>query len=190
MGQADRDKWDAKYALPPAARPPVNPWLAACEAGIRGGGCGRALDVACGLGADSLWLAERGWNVTGIDISAAGLAHARSAGPHIDWRCVDLDDGWPGPERFDLIVICRFLDREVLPRLVAARLAPGGWLVFTTFVRSAAGHGRAMPVRFLLEPGEIGTLFPELTVVRSVESPHPSLPEGEPMAGLLARRGA
>jgi tellurite methyltransferase len=188
---ADREKWDRKYAVAPDARPPVNPWLAACEAEIRmavSRPAPRALDVACGLGVESLWLAERGWNVTGVDISEAGLNFARSAGPSIDWRCVDLDDGWPGPEQFDMIVICRFLDRETLPKLVSSRLAPGGWLVHTTFVRSATGHSRAMNSRFLLEPGELCRLFPELEVVQSVESPHPSLPDGEPMAGLLARR--
>jgi tellurite methyltransferase len=194
---ADREKWDRKYAEAPAARPAVNPWLAACEAEIhdvafaRSGSAPRALDVACGLGVESAWLAERGWDVTGVDISEAGLDRARSLAPTVDWRCVDLDEGWPGPERFDLIVICRFLDRAMLPRLVSARLAPGGWLVHTTFVRSASadrsgGHG--MNPRFLLEPGEHSRLFPELEIVRAVESPHVALPAGEPMAGLLARK--
>ncbi len=109
----------------------------------------------------------------------------------VDWRCVDLDDGWPGPERFDLIVICRFLDRDMLPRLVSARLASGGWLVHTTFVRSAfvdRGLGHGMNPRFLLEPGELPRLYPKLEIVRAVESPHAALPTGEPMAALLARK--
>jgi hypothetical protein len=45
-----------------------------------------------------------------------------------------------------------------------------------------------MNPRFLLEPGEHSRLFPELEIVRAVESPHVALPAGEPMAGLLARK--
>jgi 2-polyprenyl-3-methyl-5-hydroxy-6-metoxy-1,4-benzoquinol methylase len=35
---------------------------------------GRALDVECGEGADSLWLAQQGWRVTGVDITQSALS--------------------------------------------------------------------------------------------------------------------
>jgi SAM-dependent methyltransferase len=41
---------------------------------------GRALDVGCGEGADAIWLARRGWTVTGIDISDVAVRRAREAG--------------------------------------------------------------------------------------------------------------
>src|SRR6201992_1610540 len=59
---------------------------------------GRAIDVGCGEGADAIWLAQQGWEVTGTDISPVGLEraadNARAAGAEIaeriTWRQVDL----------------------------------------------------------------------------------------------------
>lgn len=57
---------------------------------------GTALDVGCGEGADAIWLAERGWRVTGIDVSARALGRAaraaEMAGADVDWRAVGLAD--------------------------------------------------------------------------------------------------
>ena len=54
---------------------------------------GRALDVGCGEGADAIWLAQRGWTVTAIDISAVAIARAREAagraGVEVQWVCGD-----------------------------------------------------------------------------------------------------
>jgi SAM-dependent methyltransferase len=55
---------------------------------------GRALDVGCGEGADAIWLAERGWAVTAIDVSDVAVgratAAARRAGVTVEWRCADV----------------------------------------------------------------------------------------------------
>lgn len=54
----------------------VNPRLAEVAAGLPSG---RALDLGCGEGADALWLAERGWQVVAVDISATALQRAAEA---------------------------------------------------------------------------------------------------------------
>jgi SAM-dependent methyltransferase len=106
---------------------------------------GRALEVACGEGADAIWLAQRGWAVTAVDISPAGLAkaqaHAQAAGAEvaarIQWREVDLFGEEPVElGRFDLVtshylhlppsVMDRALDR------LAAAVAPDGELLYVT----------------------------------------------------------
>ncbi|HEV3226751.1 MAG TPA: class I SAM-dependent methyltransferase [Acidimicrobiales bacterium] len=55
---------------------------------------GRALDVGCGEGADAIWLAQRGWTVTAIDISDVAVSRAREAaqlaGAAVDWVCGDV----------------------------------------------------------------------------------------------------
>jgi ubiquinone/menaquinone biosynthesis C-methylase UbiE len=62
---------------------------------------GTALDVGCGEGGDAIWLARRGWRVTGADFSANGLAraarHAAAAGvaDRIDWWQVMPGRSWP-----------------------------------------------------------------------------------------------
>lgn len=67
---------------------------------------GRALDLGCGEGGDALWLAERGWTVTAVDISATAVERARAEatrrGLDVDWQQRDLSESLPvGP--FDLV---------------------------------------------------------------------------------------
>lgn len=100
---------------------------------------GRALDLGCGQGADAIWLAERGWDVTAVDISRNALdraaEHARDAGVDdaIRWERHDLAASFPdGP--FDLVSACFLqspvdLPRETILRTAAATVAPGGRLL-------------------------------------------------------------
>jgi len=98
---------------------------------------GRALDLGCGEGADAIWLAERGWRVTGVDVSATALgraaAHARDRGVEVAWVEADLAH-WEAPGRFDLVTAfflhspVDFPRAEILTRAAAA-LAPGGVLL-------------------------------------------------------------
>ena len=98
---------------------------------------GRALDLGCGEGGDALWLAERGWQVTAVDLSPTaldrGAAEAARRGLVVDWQCVDLSERLPsGP--YDL-VSAQFLQSPVaLPRAevlrrAAAEVATGGVLL-------------------------------------------------------------
>jgi SAM-dependent methyltransferase len=100
---------------------------------------GRALDLGCGEGADALWLAERGWHVTAVDISqtaldrAAADAVARNLADRIDFQCHDLMSHFPSGV-FDL-VSAQFLhstvpmDRARLLRRAADAVTTGGSLV-------------------------------------------------------------
>lgn len=102
---------------------------------------GTALDVGCGEGADAIWLAERGWRVTAVDISAIaiqrGVARAAELGTavarRIDWFQGDLSQWSPGAARYDL-VSAQFLHlpkepRETIFRRLAAAVAPRGTLL-------------------------------------------------------------
>lgn len=100
---------------------------------------GKALDAGCGHGAETLWLAARGWAVTAVDFSPAALAHARSTaealGPEVagrvDWVEGDLGTWEPPPDRFDLVV-CLYVHAagSVVERVrrLASGVAPGGTL--------------------------------------------------------------
>jgi SAM-dependent methyltransferase len=100
---------------------------------------GRALDLGCGEGADAVWLARWGWQVTATDISRVALeraaVHAAEAGvaDRIDWQWHDLGATFPEGE-FDL-VSAQFLHsmgdlpREEILRKAAAAVAPGGVLL-------------------------------------------------------------
>lgn len=151
---------------------------------------GRALDLACGSGRASVFLARAGFTVQGWDIdrSALDLARAFAAREHaaVEFREVDLEQGEP-PARdgaFDLIVVLRYLHRPLFPWLEAA-LAPGGALVYETFRHGQELFGHPTRPRHLLEPGELARAFPTLTVESYEETPATAPPV---MSRLLARR--
>ena len=102
---------------------------------------GSALDVGCGEGADAIWLAERGWHVTAIDLSGValrrGAARAEQMGANvverIEWVHADLITWDPGSAHYDL-VSTQYLHlpsalRAVLFDRLAAAVAPGGTLL-------------------------------------------------------------
>lgn len=101
-----------------------------------------ALDVGCGEGADAIWLAEQGWEVTAVDVSTValerGASHAAEVGVgvanRIEWRHEDLRT-WDGPESrsYDL-VSSQFTpipveSRQSMFRRLAKAVAPGGTLL-------------------------------------------------------------
>ncbi|MFJ2608544.1 class I SAM-dependent methyltransferase [Streptomyces sp. NPDC087425] len=98
---------------------------------------GRALDVGCGEGGDALWLARRGWRVTGADISATALERAVAAGADVadrtEWTRADLTLTPPPADAFDLVSVHYFpFPRTAsLDGLVRA-VAPGGTLLFVS----------------------------------------------------------
>lgn len=97
---------------------------------------GRALDLACGEGRNAVWLASRGWTVTGIDFSqvgltkAAGLAEANDV--TIEWIVEDVTAGEPTRE-FDLVIVFYLQvpepERRAAFSRAARELAPGGTLL-------------------------------------------------------------
>lgn len=102
---------------------------------------GTALDVGSGEGADSIWLASRGWHATGIDVSTVALDRAaqRAAGAgkevadRITWQHADLLSWDPAPLQFDL-VSAQFMHLprpalESLHRRLAAAVRRGGALL-------------------------------------------------------------
>ncbi|WP_031469172.1 class I SAM-dependent methyltransferase [Sciscionella sediminilitoris] len=97
---------------------------------------GRALDLGCGEGADAIWLAERGWQVTAVDISAVAVeraAAAAGADSGIDWQQGDPRVAAPPRRSFDLVSaqyfpVLRETGHRTLRGLLDA-VAPGGTLL-------------------------------------------------------------
>jgi SAM-dependent methyltransferase len=98
---------------------------------------GTALDVGCGEGADAMWLAERGWQVTGVDISQVALDRAAAQGAarglRVDWVQADLLAEPPTEAAFDLVT-AHFMqlptpERVALYDRLAAAVRPGGTLL-------------------------------------------------------------
>ena len=96
---------------------------------------GTALDVGCGEGADAVWLAGRGWRVTGLDVSARALERAARAaalaGVEVEWRHLGLED-LPDRASYDLVSVFYPAllrgDGSVI-RVLLGAVAPGGTLL-------------------------------------------------------------
>lgn len=113
---------------------------------------GTALDAGCGAGAEAIWLAERGWRVTGADIAAAALeraaerACARGLAGQVEWVRADLSVWDPGT-RFDLVTT--HYAHPAMPQLefydrTASWVAPGGTLLIVGHLHHQAdGDGQA-----------------------------------------------
>jgi SAM-dependent methyltransferase len=186
----DRIRWDDRYA----ARSPIDVTgaqppdaLAMLDEGMftQLPTTGRALDIACGVGAQSLWLAERGLQVVALDVSPVAVelteAAAAAAGrtDSIDARVHDLDAGLPEDVGGVAVIVCqRFRGRNLYPQIAAA-LTPGGVAIVT--VLSAVGHD-GMPGEFHAPAGELVEAFATSAVDIVAQS------ERDGLASIIVRR--
>ncbi len=183
MASSDRDRWNQRYTEPITRlwkdpqkllvryAPPVRPGI-------------RALELACGLGLDAMWLADQGYTVDAIDISINALRKARAgmlerALTGVNFIVADLDH-CPLPRYdYDLVYGFRFLDRELFPAL-RDRVRPGGLVIYETL------NVRWLEIRpetrrsHMLAMGELITFFPDWDVLHFDESTR--------MSGIVARK--
>jgi len=157
-----RGKWNERYAGAGLylGREPSR-FLAENFALIKSLAPGKAaLDIACGEGRNSIFLAQNGFDVSGLDISEEGLAKAdrwaKADGLAVAFRCIDLEE-FAFTESYDLIINFNFLLRGLVPMMVDA-LNPGGLIVFDTILDSPTLEGFHNR-EFLLRPGELREIF-------------------------------
>ena len=123
----------------------------------------RALDLAMGRGRHALVLAEHGFRVFGVDVNLdavrGAVAQAAAHGLVVRGWCADLTEFPLARERFELIVVTRYLQRDLFPPLRDA-LTPGGVLLYETFTEAQRGRGRGpTSPDHLLAPGELRARF-------------------------------
>jgi SAM-dependent methyltransferase len=133
MSDRDRKRWNARYLKSLGGTDP-SPIL---KKHWRLASCGNALDIACGNGRNSIFLAAKGFVVDAVDISTVATSRLEGRHPNITVICADLD-AWDIPHnRYDLIVNVRFLDRRLFP-LIRKGLRTGGVLIFESFMDGEA----------------------------------------------------
>lgn len=160
--EEDRIKWDKKYqgeklffSLTPSK------FLSESLRRVRNLVPGnRALDVACGEGRNSIYLAREGFDVTGIDISGEGLARGieRAEREGVDVHFIQADlDFYTLTESYDLIVNFNFLLRPLVVQEIES-LSSGGVLILETIMEGPKLLG-AHKKDYLLQPGELERTF-------------------------------
>lgn len=169
------DDWDRRYAEPRlvwSAEP--NRFLAEEAAGLPPG---RALDLACGEGRNAVWLAGRGWEVTGVDFSPVAIEKARrmATGAGVTARFVraDLADHVPEPTSADLVALVYLQVPEPLRTTVLTRAAgalrPGGTLLWIAhdLANLDGGYGGPRDPAVLSTPEGVAAALAGLDVVRA-----------------------
>jgi tellurite methyltransferase len=161
------------------------PWVAANLPGSR-----QALDLAVGRGRHVETLGAAGFEVYGVDRDWSALRDAVEQGSRsgiaIKVWCGDLTAAAPLPEcRFDLVLVTRYLQRDLIAAIGAA-VRPGGFVIYETFLRDQVRHGRGpTSPDHLLVPGELRSSFERFTTVFYEEVNEP-----DELARLVARREA
>ncbi len=196
--------WDARYTEQSkmwSGQP--NGALVAEVAGLAPG---RVLDVGCGEGADAVWLAKGGWDVTALEVSGVALerakAHAQEAGVQIRWVHAGLAEAQLPPGSFDLVsaqypALLRTPDAAAEHAMLAA-VAPGGvlLLVHHAGMDSAEKHDNGFdPADYVWPPMVTAMLDDHWEVLRDEQRPRVTPDSGagahhaEDLVLLARRRG-
>ncbi|MGW0504263.1 SAM-dependent methyltransferase [Micromonospora sp. NPDC003241] len=160
----------------------ANPLLAETATPLH---CGDALDLGCGAGGDTLWLARHGWHVTAVDISATAVDRVRARarelglGDRVVTERHDLTSGFPAG-RFDL-VSAQYLHtpfamlRSRILRTAARALRPGGHLLIVDHGSTAPWSWNQDPDVHHATPHEVAAdleLDPAHWTVLRADTPH------------------
>lgn len=173
------------HAAPENAQPSewIHRWLQTLAPGAS------VLDFAAGHGRHSHLALMLGLQVCAVDNDRSAVAAIAADAERL---VVDLEHGqWPFEgRRFDAVVVSNYLFRPRLD-LLAALVAPGGLLIYETFMRGNEQFGRPASPKFLLEAGELLQVAARAgLVVNAFEQGFETQPRPAMRQRLCAGRGA
>jgi len=160
-----KDKWDRIYSKTDHSKVP-----AACDV-LKSYSYllpehGSALDLACGLGGNALFLADSGLDTTAVDVSSVAVRSLEKREHKlIRAECDSASRFLAGDRLFDVVVVSNFLERSLCERILQS-IAPGGLLFYQTFVVDKVDpeRGPANP-SYLLQSNELLSLFAGMHVL-------------------------
>jgi len=150
---------------------------------------GRALDVAMGRGRNAVFLATKGFDVVGIDISTEAITDAlklaKLSGVNIATHVVDLEQT-PDiePDCYDLVICFNYLQRSLIPQIKKG-LHQGGMVVYETYTIDQARFDRPKNPDYLLKHNELLHMFRDFRCIRYHEG---VMEDRRAVAGIIAEK--
>lgn len=171
MSNEDRERWDERYrkgAYVDREHPSalLESWLPDIPRG-------HALDIPCGAGRNSIFLALNGFSVVGVDISTVALKRAAESasarGVEIDWHERDLDKRLNIVGAFDLIVVIHYVDLGLITSL-SSMLNPGGYVIVEMHLETDEEVIGPSDPAFRVSPGALRDAAADLDMVNYSEA--------------------
>lgn len=158
----------------------------------------KGIDLACGAGRDSVFMAASGWEMTAVDHLASALTRVKCLAENnsCEVKMIEFDlekigleknksalpEEWLG--HYDLVIVSRYLHRPLLNDLDAL-LKPGGFVVYQTFLQGCEKFGSPKNPRYLLKHGELASIFASYKIhYDQVEN----LSDGRPTNAFIAQK--
>lgn len=169
MSIEDKQKWDSKYLNKPKLLEPreaslnIQNFIKECKGK-------KALDLACGAGKNTLYLAKEGFEVDAVDIAKIALDTLNTyAGENdlsnlINTQLTDLDSFTPAIESYDLVIMTNFLDRELIQRSKSALKSDGVFIV-ETYMQDDKNEKKDSNEEYLLKEGELKDIFSSFEIL-------------------------
>jgi SAM-dependent methyltransferase len=184
------EEWDARYRTAERAEEdllsPPTPLVVQFAANLTPG---NALDLACGAGRNSIWLAENGWDVTAVDGSKTAIeilehrAAARGLGVHTHVADLERLEFHIEPRSCDLICKCYYLQRSLMPAVLEG-IRPDGMAIVIVHLADAAEETTYKHAA----PGELRTFFEGWDILHDYEGPPRDPAHKRSVAEIVARK--
>lgn len=153
---------------------------------------GKGLDIGCGAGRDTVFLAQQGWQMLGVDRNPEALQRldllAESQSVQVEHCLMDTETGEDPfvqleSQSIDLVCVVRYLHRPLFPS-IKRLLKPGGHIVYQTFMQGCEVFGSPKNPNFLLKPNELATVFQDYHIMLNEVI---YLDDGRPMSSFIAQ---
>lgn len=154
----------------------------------------QGLDLACGAGRDSLYLTEKGWQMTSVDFSPSALDKLQNSAKRAKQNiaCLELniekDFGQLLEQKtqYDLVLVVRYLHRPLLETLKSL-IKPSGFIVYQTFMQGCEEFGSPKNPRYLLAKDELASVYSDFDILYDEVT---LLNDGRPTNSFIAQKCA
>jgi tellurite methyltransferase len=180
----DRERWDQRYLEGQGSPFSPDPWLVEQTGRLESGRC---LDLACGRGGNSLFVAERGYAVHAVDISLAALLELQGEANRrqLDVQCIVTDlDYCPLPVKYyDLVMVFYFFDPRLMDAIRAC-LKPRGLIIYSTYNHRHTTVKPGFNPAYLVPRSGLVPYFPDFEILLS----EPYAGESGNIAHMIGRK--